>query len=273
MGWVERAIAAFPPQDVLSCPTQIWLGEYPILACEPTPAPGTPLAQHQANPPAPSEEFTLPPSEAAPATVLPATVPPLDLDPTIIQQSPVLQRWLQGIPDIADEIRHQPSFRPRLRLGYAQFPSNGNVGGIQAAIEDVFLIPGAGLTASADYYGSFDGQRQSYGVEARYYLLPLGGYVNLAPVVGYRALSTPTYRTDGLDLGVRLMLIPSRGGAADLAISQQWVAPGSVNEVGITSFTLGYAVTAHLRLASNLQFQNSRFGQESLWGLSLEWLP
>lgn len=68
------------------------------------------------------------------------------------------------------------------------------------------------------------------------------------------------------------MLVPSRGGAADLALSQHWVAPGSDQEVGITSLNLGYAVTRRLRLGPNLQFQNSRFGQDSRWGLSLEWL-
>lgn len=44
------------------------------------------------------------------------------------------------------------------------------------------------------------------------------------------------------------MLVPSRGGAADLALSQHWVAPGSDQEVGITSLNLGYAVTRRLRL-------------------------
>ncbi len=198
--------------------------------------------------------------------------PPLELHPSVIEQSPVLQRWLEQTPDIASEIRNQPSFRTRLRVGYANFPSAGEVSGVQVGVEDVFLIPGTGLTASGDYSRSGNGQHQSYGGEARYYLLPLGGYVNLAPTIGYRALSTPEYSTDGLNLGLRLMVIPSRGGGADLAISQQWVAPGSENEVGLTSLTLGYAISRQLRLGTDLQFQNSRFGQESRWGLSLEWL-
>lgn len=200
------------------------------------------------------------------------TAPPLDLDPAIIDSSPVLQRWLEDSPDIADEIRNQPSFRTRLRLGYAQFPSTGQSGGFSAGVEDVFLLPGTGLTASGDYAQSWNGQRQSYGAEARYYLFPLGGYVNLAPTVGYRALTTPAYQTNGLNLGFRFMIIPSRGGAADLSISQQWVSPGGEDEVGMTGIALGYAVTPQLRLGTDLQFQNSRFGQDSRWGLSLEWL-
>jgi hypothetical protein len=201
-----------------------------------------------------------------------AIAPTLDLDPAIIEDSPVLQQWLDHIPDIADEIRHQPSFRTRLRVGYAQFPSTGQISGFETAIEDVFVVPGTGLTASADYSRSWNGQRESYGGEARYYLLPLGGYVNIAPTVGYRSLSTPAYQTDGFDVGLRLMLVPSRGGGADLALSQQWVAPGSDNEVGITSLAIGYAITRQLRLGTDFQLQNSRFGQDSRFGLSLELL-
>lgn len=212
----------------------------------------------------------LPPDLSAPLTE--AELAPLELDPAIIEQSPVLRRWLEETPDIADEIRHQPSFRTRLRVGYANFPSNGEIGGFQLGVDDVFVWPGTGLTASADYSRSGNGQREAYGAEARYYLLPLGGYVNVAPSLGYRSLSAPAYHTDGLDLGLRLMLVPSRGGAADLALSQHWVAPGTDREVGLTRFNLGYAVTHHLRLGSDLEFQNSRFGQESRWGISLEWL-
>lgn len=223
-----------------------------------------------------SVEATLPtPAVASPATLAldpEAIAPTLDLDPAVIEGSPTLQRWLEEIPDVAEEIRHQPSFRTRLRAGYVQFPSTGQIGGFGVAVEDVFVLPGTGLTASADYSRSWNGDRESYGGEARYYLLPLGGYVNLAPTVGYRSLSNPTYQIDGLDLGLRLMLVPSRGGGADLALSQQWVAPGSESEVGITSLAIGYAVTRQLRLGTDFQLQNSRFGQDSRVGVSLELL-
>ncbi len=201
-----------------------------------------------------------------------AIAPTLDLDPAVIESSPTLQRWLDRIPDVADDIRNQPSFRTRLRAGYAQFPSTAQIGGFGAAVEDVFLVAGTGLSASADYSRSWNGDRASYGGEARYYLLPLGGYVNIAPTVGYRSLHTPAYQTDGLDVGLRLMLVPSRGGGADLALSQRWVAPGSEGEVGITSLAIGYAVTRQLRLGTDFQLQNSRFGQDSRFGLSLELL-
>jgi hypothetical protein len=73
---------------------------------------------------------------------------------------------------------------------------------------------------------------QSYGVEARYYLLPLGGYLNLAPTLGYRNLTTTTYSSAGVSLGLRLVVVPSRGGAPNLSLSQQWVAPGQLQEAG-----------------------------------------
>ncbi|MBE9140998.1 hypothetical protein IQ254_28000 [Nodosilinea sp. LEGE 07088] len=201
-----------------------------------------------------------------------AIAPTLDLDPAVIENSPVLQRWLEQVPDVANEIRHQPSFRTRLRVGYAQFSSTGQISGVGAAVEDVFVVRGTGLTASAAYNRSWNGQREDYGGEVRYYLLPLGGYVNIAPTIGYRSLSTPDYQTHGLDVGLRLMLIPSRGGGADLALSQRWVAPGNEGEVGITSLAIGYAVTRQLRLGTDFQLQNSRFGQDSRFGLSLELL-
>ncbi|MBD2109102.1 hypothetical protein H6F49_19270 [Nodosilinea sp. FACHB-13] len=221
-----------------------------------------------------SFEATLSTVSAIPETLAlepEAAAPPLDLDPAVIEGSPTLQRWLEDVPDVANEIRHRPSFRTRLRVGYAQFPSTGQVGGFGVAVEDVF-VPGTGLSASIDYSRSWNGQRESYGGEARYYLLPLGGYFNIAPTVGYRSLSTPAYQTDGLDVGLRLMLVPSRGGGADLALSQRWVAPGSEEEVGITSLAIGYAVTRQLRLGTDFQRQNSRFGQDSRVGVSLELL-
>ncbi|MGB3310267.1 MAG: hypothetical protein WBG32_00180 [Nodosilinea sp.] len=245
-----------------------------------TPSPPSLDSLEFAESPAVSFAATLPTRSVAPAASSPAPLalnpevvaPTLDLDPTVIENSPTLQRWLEEIPDVADEIRYQPSFRTRLRVSYAQFPSTGQIGGFGAAVEDVFVVPGTGLTASADYSRSWNGDRESYGGEARYYLLPLGGYVNIAPTVGYRALSTPAYQTDGLDVGLRLLLVPSRGGGADLALSQRWVAPGTENEVGVTSLAIGYAVTRQLRLGTDFQLQNSRFGQDSRVGLSLELL-
>jgi hypothetical protein len=257
----EDAVALVSPE--VACPPD----EATVLAQTQAPS-STPESPSEVS--APDQDSSVDPDSTEPLTE--AELAPLDLDPRIIQESPVLRQWLNDVPDIAEEIRHTPSFRTRLRVGYANFPSNGEIGGFQLGVDDVFVWPGTGLTASADYSRSSNSQRESYGAEARYYLLPLGGYVNVAPSVGYRSVSAPAYSTDGVDLGLRLMVIPSRGGAADFSLSQHWVAPGTDSEVGITSFNLGYAVTRQLRLGSDLQFQNSRFGRDSRWGLSLEWL-
>jgi hypothetical protein len=198
--------------------------------------------------------------------------PPLDLDPAILEQSPVLRRWLQQIPEVEMEVRQVPAFRPRLRVSYTQFPSREQVGGWQVGLEDIFLVPGKGLAAGADYGQSGTGDLQSYGVEARYYLLPLGGYLNLAPTLGYRSLTTTTHSSTGVSLGLRLVVVPSRGGGTDLSLSQQWIAPGQIQEAGLTTVTLGYALTPHLRLGTDWQWQRSNLGQDNRWGLGLEWL-
>jgi len=43
---------------------------------------------------------------------------PLDLPEHIIQESPALQRWLKEVPDILEDIKHDPSFKTRFRLGF-----------------------------------------------------------------------------------------------------------------------------------------------------------
>lgn len=195
----------------------------------------------------------------------------LDLDPELINASPVLQRWLQRVPNVMEDIKHDRSFRTRLRLGYSQFPSTDDVSGWQVGIEDVF-IDRTGLTVSADYQASFNGQRESWGADLRYYVLPLGGYVNLAPVIGYRYLHTQSYSTDGVNVGARLLLVPSRTGAADISLTQSWVSPGSDDEVGMTTVSVGYALTQNLRLSTDFQKQNSRYRKDSRLGIGVEWM-
>ncbi|MEL6882573.1 MAG: hypothetical protein AAFP09_18765, partial [Cyanobacteria bacterium J06607_10] len=43
----------------------------------------------------------------------PVTADSLNLPPDVVEQSPVLQRWLNEVPDVADDIRHDPSFATR----------------------------------------------------------------------------------------------------------------------------------------------------------------
>ena len=113
----------------------------------------------------------------------------------------------------------------------------------------------------------------SYGTDLRYYLRPLGSYVNIAPVVGYRHLGTPEYSRDGINLGLRLLLVPSRGGAADISLTQSFVSPGSGKEVGITEISFGYAITRNLRLSTDIVKQNARERKDTRLGIVLEWMP
>ena len=196
----------------------------------------------------------------------------LDLSPEILENSPVLQRWLEEVPNVLEDIRNDPSFRTRLRLGYSNFPSNDDASGFNVGVEDVF-IGRSGLTVSGDYQASFNGDRQTFGADLRYYVLPLGSYVNVAPLVGYRNIESNDYSTDGINVGARLMLALSRTGAADVSLTQSFVSPGSSDEVGITTLSFGYAVTRNLRLSTDIQKQNSREEKDSRVGIVVEWMP
>jgi hypothetical protein len=104
-------------------------------------------------------------------------------------------------------------------------------------------------------------------------VLPLGSYINVAPLVGYRNIESNDYSTDGVNVGARLMLALSRTGAADVSLTQSFVSPGSSDEVGITTLSFGYAVTRNLRLSTDIQKQNSREEKDSRVGIVLEWMP
>jgi hypothetical protein len=195
----------------------------------------------------------------------------LDLPPEVIENSPVLRKWLKGVPNVLEDIRHDPSFRTRLRFGFSWFPSTNDAVGINLGVEDIF-IDRTGLTISGNYQAVFNGNRLSTGANLHYFLFPLGGYVNFAPLLGYRYVQSNDFNTDGLNLGARLMLALSRTGAADLSLSQSFISPGGNNEVGITSLSVGYAVTSNLRLSSDLEFQNSREDKDRRFGINLEWL-
>lgn len=215
-----------------------------------------------ANPPAPQPQM-LPNPESGEQ---------LDLSPEIIEGSPVLQRWLRQVPNVLTDIVNDPSFRTRLRLGYSQFPSTDQAPGWNAGVEDVF-VGRTGLTLSGDYQATFDGDRTAWGADLRYYVRPLGSYINVAPAVGYRHLETNRYSTDGVNLGARLLLVLSRGGAADISLTQSWVAPGTDEEVGLTTLSFGYAFTRNLRLSTDIQKQNARQSKDSRVGIVLEWMP
>jgi len=209
---------------------------------------------------------------ALPAESSPPTGDSLDLDPLIIEDSPVLQRWLNEVPNVRSEIRNDPSFQTRLRLIYSQYPASEQAAGVLVGVEDVFLGRSP-LTVSAEYQAAFDRSIESYGADLHYYVLPLGSNINLAPTVGYRHIETDRDTTDGVNVGLRLMLALSRTGAADILLTQSWVAPGSESEVGLTTLSVGYAVTPNLRVSADVQQQNAPQRKDSRVGIGLEWMP
>ena len=194
-----------------------------------------------------------------------------NIPPEIIEDSPVLQRWLQEIPNVLEDIRHDPSFRTRWRWGFSLFSSTDDAAGINLGVEDIFLGR-TGLTLSMDYHTAFNGDRLAFGTNLHYFFLPLGSRINIAPLVGYRYVQSNDFNSDGINVGVRLMLALSRTGAADISLSQSFIAPGDRDEVGITKLSLGYALTSHLRLSTDLEQQNSREDKDNRGGISLEWL-
>lgn len=186
-------------------------------------------------------------------------------------ESPVLQRWQKEVPNVLQDIRNDPSFRTRFRLGLSYFPSTFDSLGWNVGVEDVFVGRTA-LTVSGDYQATFTGDRKAGGGELRYYLLPLGGYFNISPVLGYRYLETPRYISDGLNVGFRLQAVLSRTGAADLSFTQTWVGPQQSDEVGITKLSFGFALTRNLRISTDIEKQNSKKKKDTRFGVSFEWM-
>lgn len=201
-----------------------------------------------------------------------------DLNPNILENSPVIQEWIEEIPNISEKIIHKPSFRTRYRLGYTQFPSNQDAGGIFVGIEDIF-IGNTPLTLSAKYSQDISNSsppqldRMSVGANVQYYLFPLGSYINIAPVLGYRHIETAGYQTGGVNMGVRLGLIFSPQGAGDIFITQSFVSPTGNEEVGITEINVGYAITKNIRLATEIGWQNSIKQNDSQVSIGFEWMP
>ena len=194
-----------------------------------------------------------------------------DIPAEILQESPVLQKWLEETPNVLEDIRRDPSFRTRLNIGFVIYPSNDETTGIQIAVKDIF-IGRTGLTLSADYQTSFDSDRISSGADLHYFLLPLGSYVNIAPLLGYRYVQQDDFNTDGVNLGLRLMLSLSRTGGADISIAQSFVSPGSDQETGLFTVSLGYGITNQIRLSTDWKLQNSKQNKDDAFSLGIEYL-
>ena len=195
----------------------------------------------------------------------------LDLSPEVIEDSPVLQEWLKEVPNVLEDIKNDPAFATRLGIGFTTFAGN-DAAGISLAIKDIF-IKSTRFTLSADYQTTFNGDNNAVGADIHYFLFPLGNYINFAPLVGYRYVQNNDFFTDGIHVGLRMMLALSRTGAGDISVSQSFIAPGgSSQEVGITSLSVGYGITSHLRLSTDIERLNTVEDKDNRFGVNLEWL-
>ena len=201
---------------------------------------------------------------------LPASSKPLPIDiPPQIQSSPTLKKWRRSLPNIRQDINNDPSFKTRIRLGHTRF-SPSNTHGLSLGLEDL-RIGRTPVTLSASY--SYSPTVSTWGIDVQSYIFPLGGYMNVAPVIGIRSLSTSTTQTTEFNLGARLLLVPSRGGGADVTLQQTWMAIGTDREIGIGKISVGYAIAPKLRIATDLERWHGRSIGETRASLLLEWMP
>lgn len=199
------------------------------------------------------------------------SAPSFNLDSKTINNSPILQRWIKEVPNIATDITNDPSFRTRIRVQYLSVRSSHHAPTFNIRIEDLKLGR-THATVNADFQVAFNNNYQIWGANLHYYLYPLRSYINIAPVVGYRNLKLNTYSTSGVNLGFRLLLVLSRGGGADVSLTQTWIAPGSNEEAGLSTLSFSYALNRQVRLSTELQYQNTKRDTENRIGIGVEWM-
>lgn len=190
----------------------------------------------------------------------------LEIDRQIIDRSPVLQRWLNSPPDLLDDIYNSPSFDSKLRIGIT---SRNHSLGLELGIEDIFIgkLP---VTFNANVQTELSGRESEINANFRYYLLPLGSYWNVAPVVGYRQFNQfERPQISGLDVGVQGILVLSPQ-SSDLRLSHTFTSPQSNLEMSITTLSSSYALTNNLRLGTKIEWRRSPIIYDSRVGFLLE---
>jgi len=190
----------------------------------------------------------------------------VDVDPQVIQDSPVLQRWLVSPPDLLQDIYYAPIFDTKFRVGMI---SRNNRLGLDVGIEDVF-IASSPVTLSASYQTLFPTPESSFDLKARYYLLPLGYYVNIAPQVGYRQVNALDARSvSGLEVGLQGILVLSPR-SADLRFSHGFTNFATDSELSVTAVTASYALGRSLWVGSKIEWRRSPIQSDSRVGIMLE---
>jgi hypothetical protein len=177
-----------------------------------------------------------------------------------------LQRWLEKPPDLLEDIYHTPSFNTKLRVGLT---SRNNSFGVEAGVEDLF-VGQSPLTVSGSYQNEFSGRESELQANFRYYVLPLGSYWNVAPIVGYRQfnqLDRP--QISGVDVGLLGILVLSPNNS-DLRLSHTFTSPSNNLEMSTTALSTSYAITKNLRLGTKIEWRRSPLIYDSRVGFLFE---
>ncbi|MEY3304267.1 MAG: hypothetical protein ACK5RE_16285 [Pseudanabaena sp.] len=190
----------------------------------------------------------------------------LEIDRQVIESSPVLQRWLEQPPNLLEDIYNIPSFNTKLRFGLT---SRDNSLGVEAGVEDLF-VGRSPLTISGSYQTEFSGRESELHANIRYYVLPLGSYWNVSPIVGYRQFNQlDRLQISGLDLGLQGILVLSPQ-SSDLRLSHTFTSPSGNLEMSTTTFSSSYAITNNLRLGTKIEWRRSPLIYDSRVGFLLE---
>ncbi|NJN76292.1 MAG: hypothetical protein HC796_08980 [Synechococcaceae cyanobacterium RL_1_2] len=189
-----------------------------------------------------------------------AQVQPLDLNlpPTMVEESTLLQRWPIAIPDLTEQIKHEPIFSPRIGISFSDERFGVNLRRVN--------IPGTRWVIEGNY------DPINEGVSLDYYSRALGHRLNIAPTIGYDSIEIEDRSRSGISLGVKVLLFGA-GDGGDGSVSHRFVNPGEGSkEMGITSLSLGYALTSQIRLATDFNFYRTIKYQEDQFKLNLEFL-
>lgn len=195
----------------------------------------------------------------------------LDIDSQLIEDSPLIQKWIDKIPDVGEDIKNKPIFFSRVIINYSQFPAQNHSSGIYLAVEDVF-IGNTPLTLSAEYSQTINNSQNNFflvGGDAQYYLFPLGNNFNIAPVLGYKYIETGKYNQNGVNLGIKLRLGFSTSG--DISLTQSFISPLGGEDVGVTEIKTGYAISENLGLFTGIAWYNSIAQKDSRVNMGLQW--
>ncbi|MBD2178107.1 hypothetical protein H6F42_14390 [Pseudanabaena sp. FACHB-1998] len=190
----------------------------------------------------------------------------LEIDRQIIERSPVLRRWLEKPPDLLEDIHNTPSFDKKFRIGIT---SRNNSLGLEAGFEDLF-VGQSSWAVSGSYQTEFSGRESEIQANFRYYLLPLGSYWNISPIVGYRQFNQwERPQTSGLDVGLLGILVLSPH-SSDLRLSHTFTSPNGNLEMSTTVLSTSYAITNNFRLGTKIEWRRSPLIYDSRVGFLLE---